>query len=1081
MTVFDPPPAATGARQPRRSPLMRNRMRRSSKETPVMAKDLRAGISTVLAVAFIPSDPTYTSNLIPPASSAIGVSRKVVPEVIVLSSPEGRRIEKAMVTEVHEASESTGRMSRAPGSRITSAMDGLTAGGGGASISGGLWSTLLSKVRLFAFLMDQLSEVHPYAKLAWQMIGAAYKIFAAQKSRDENIDNLLETMIEASDMVHEYMTLHGVSTLAPIFVKIMQQTTECAYFIKAYARRIDFVLSTKVLVLRIWNEVKSIATEIILNDLPYAGGARHDISGCTLNITNPIFQNIVEWANDDSASTILLVTGDQDIGTSTIANDIANWFESLERLGSSFFFHHLSCRDRTSHKLFSTIARDLADFEPQWKARLYEAVKEKRAIRTTSTPLEQFNKFILEPSRDLEIIGPILIVVDALDQCGPADARQKVISVLAEQAKDLPRNIRILITGRREPDIQRLGTLAHVKCIVTSEVGASPDVNAFANDPKCDSLDDSHNQMSFGREPPVGKIDVVPQYAHTAANFNKEPSNPFHKVQTIASVSPIHFRVLSQTGRSPNSIPMRSFLVLPVRAKLLDATILNNYSALITEIFVLEDAVTPLVSLSYNVDLDSIPSAFSSTIRWFKHTLSHGDVGFVNTDGVTVVGILARAYALPLSLRSEFLASPHGTIRWWWFKLSNWVWSCIGHMDRVAHLTYTLIVVISFSAAGTQIISALFSCTFCHWYRSRNVADSRAICGYITHSAAFAREHVDIADELPQGARGGQTITAGGTILSLGTLAHPLYFIIPSMEALHFALQTNGDRTQRSNMANTEDTPTRALNLFQRHPLARDGWTVIVEEVRSFTHHLIEVIEKNSRHRDSGRDDGVDQASDSATSRSRISWWRHVYNRLLKADLDLEVAPEDQASPPAPDLCDDSDAHRPTLTVRVDNINIVKPIPHLLVTHDLLPPVLPRDPQDDILTDSTPSPRSDSATGHLRHFWRSVDAIGVSTSANFSRVPEIGEISSLRRVRSRQHNEGGALSHMGDGHDSPLVLVFPSVSSARAHTPGPVPIFEHPQQSGEASILSTSTNFPHHHPGSSISSLRKRKIHLVSD
>ena len=163
-TVFDPPPAATGARQPRRSPLARKRARRSSKDTPVMAKDLRAGISTVLAVAFIPSGsqhPTYASNLIPPASFAIGVSSKVVQGAIMLSSSEGRKLEEAMVTEVHEASESTGRMSRAPGDRITSVMDDLTAGGGSASanISSGLWTTLLRKVHLFAFLMDQLSEV----------------------------------------------------------------------------------------------------------------------------------------------------------------------------------------------------------------------------------------------------------------------------------------------------------------------------------------------------------------------------------------------------------------------------------------------------------------------------------------------------------------------------------------------------------------------------------------------------------------------------------------------------------------------------------------------------------------------------------------------------------------------------------------------------------------------------------------------------------------------------------------------------------------------------------------------------------
>jgi hypothetical protein len=69
----------------------------------------------------------------------------------------------------------------------------------------------------------------------------------------------------------------------------------------------------------------------------------------------------------------------------------------------------------------------------------------------------QFTKLIINPLSSLEALhsqGPILIVLDALDECGSAAERQKLLKVLAEQIKDLPSNFRFLITSRAERDIQ---------------------------------------------------------------------------------------------------------------------------------------------------------------------------------------------------------------------------------------------------------------------------------------------------------------------------------------------------------------------------------------------------------------------------------------------------------------------------------------------------------------------------------------------------------------------------------------------------------------------------------------------------
>ncbi|KZP10845.1 hypothetical protein FIBSPDRAFT_198456, partial [Athelia psychrophila] len=64
--------------------------------------------------------------------------------------------------------------------------------------------------------------------------------------------------------------------------------------------------------------------------------------------------------------------------------------------------------------------------------------------------------FLLEPAKALAIVGPIVIIIDALDESGDASTRKPLFKALAENASKLPRNFRILITARPEDDILKL-------------------------------------------------------------------------------------------------------------------------------------------------------------------------------------------------------------------------------------------------------------------------------------------------------------------------------------------------------------------------------------------------------------------------------------------------------------------------------------------------------------------------------------------------------------------------------------------------------------------------------------------------
>jgi hypothetical protein len=140
-------------------------------------------------------------------------------------------------------------------------------------------------------------------------------------------------------------------------------------------------------------------------------------------------------------------------GKSTIAKSVAELLEANGRC-VSFFFNASNQAEAGPHNLFSTLSRDLADCNKEWKAALISVVKGLSTKERLSRAVEdQFKHLILQPAEKFEYAGPILIVIDALDECGSVKERAPVLQML-KRLLDLPENFRFLITSRAEKDIQ---------------------------------------------------------------------------------------------------------------------------------------------------------------------------------------------------------------------------------------------------------------------------------------------------------------------------------------------------------------------------------------------------------------------------------------------------------------------------------------------------------------------------------------------------------------------------------------------------------------------------------------------------
>jgi DNA polymerase III delta prime subunit len=224
-----------------------------------------------------------------------------------------------------------------------------------------------------------------------------------------------------------------------------------------------------------------------LDDLPYASGARFDLGKqCLPGTREDVLEKIFAWANSDAdMPRILVLNGAPGSGKSTIAHTVSRRFNELRRLGSSFFFRR-EHPERSPDKLFSTIARDLADLDPEWKEALKQVVGP-RALRKTGSIQEQFEEFILKPAtRPSVYFGPVLIVIDALDAAVDPNALRKLISLLSSRAAELPSNFRILITARPDPDIcrafeKRVGIAWWPMHVVIDEKSNLRDIDEFFN------------------------------------------------------------------------------------------------------------------------------------------------------------------------------------------------------------------------------------------------------------------------------------------------------------------------------------------------------------------------------------------------------------------------------------------------------------------------------------------------------------------------------------------------------------------------------------------------------------------------
>ncbi|KAK4097985.1 hypothetical protein N658DRAFT_432935, partial [Parathielavia hyrcaniae] len=177
---------------------------------------------------------------------------------------------------------------------------------------------------------------------------------------------------------------------------------------------------------------------------------KQHVATCLPNTRCDVLAQIRRWVDGDGGQRIYWLKGWAGTGKSTIALTVAREYSGKKRLGASFFFSRSGGDLASTRRFAATIAVQLAESSPELHERISNAVASRPSIRGLGL-YDQWKSLVLEPLAHLggeAFSQPLVIVVDALDECDNKDDVSLLVRCLAAAVTVEQVDLRIFVTSR---------------------------------------------------------------------------------------------------------------------------------------------------------------------------------------------------------------------------------------------------------------------------------------------------------------------------------------------------------------------------------------------------------------------------------------------------------------------------------------------------------------------------------------------------------------------------------------------------------------------------------------------------------
>ncbi|KAK6495585.1 hypothetical protein TWF481_002633 [Arthrobotrys musiformis] len=182
---------------------------------------------------------------------------------------------------------------------------------------------------------------------------------------------------------------------------------------------------------------------------------------CLENTRTDLLNEIESWATCDKGPSIFWLRGMAGTGKSTISRTIAGSFDNSKILGASFFFSRGDGDRGRATKFITTIASQLASRIPPFEQSLHETIDQLGSTNISDMDFRsQWSKLVIKPLSGSKFGGSskqvLVLVIDALDECGREEDAQLIVELLQSGASLLQSvELRTYITSRPEGYINR--------------------------------------------------------------------------------------------------------------------------------------------------------------------------------------------------------------------------------------------------------------------------------------------------------------------------------------------------------------------------------------------------------------------------------------------------------------------------------------------------------------------------------------------------------------------------------------------------------------------------------------------------
>ncbi|KAH7918354.1 WD40 repeat-like protein [Leucogyrophana mollusca] len=362
-----------------------------------------------------------------------------------------------------------------------------------------------------------MAEVHPYANFARTSLSSAYKVVQKQIWMDQSIVNLMTAM----ETLYSFMSVADnfidgkLNILQQNIKTILLQTVECATLISDYAhqgfagdtcrvfRIKDYAGTCKRLIqglhdlqanfetgigaqpvfvsYRTHGVVAETSTHQILDRLMPADmyGSVH--SECLPGTCQELLGRIISWATDiNSQQNVFWLHGVAGSGKSTVATTVAKYIGEMHRLGAFICFNQSFADCSHPSMVIRTLAHKLGTFDKQIGKAISEAMEGYPGVKDASLST-QFTELLVKPLSSLASLqdkGAIVVVLDALDECGSDKTRAGLLQVLKTKLHQIPSYVRIFITSHSFLNDIR-GALEHQRVHKECLYANDADISAF--------------------------------------------------------------------------------------------------------------------------------------------------------------------------------------------------------------------------------------------------------------------------------------------------------------------------------------------------------------------------------------------------------------------------------------------------------------------------------------------------------------------------------------------------------------------------------------------------------------------------